>query len=94
MGRHSPHAVTVFGVDRNVVKIKNSYFNRKLIEIDLNLETYGEFRNDMDGFRRRNRPNGFTDNDCVLYEFGYGLEFRDISKIFQKNIRFLCRSII
>jgi len=77
----SAHAVPIFEFDqnRNVFKIKNSYFAQKLIEVDAQIPVYTEFLRNIRVFRRRFRQ-GLTDDDFILHGCGFCVQFRDRSK--------------
>jgi len=81
---NSPHAVTMFEFDqnRNIFKIKNSYFTQKTIEIDERIPIFSEFMRSIPRFRRKIRQNfrNLTDRDWILADVGYCLRFRDRSK--------------
>ena len=72
-----PHAVVLYGVDGNNYIIKNSYYNRKIIQVDQHLPTYDAFRNNPDLFRE-NHP-GIRDDDYITYSSGTVMKFRNKS---------------
>ena len=79
------HAVPIFDFDRNrnVFKIKNSYFDQKSIEVDAQLPVYTAFWRNIQRFRNAAPPN-FTDDHFILHECGYCVQFRDISKFYSR----------
>jgi len=78
-GYNFPHAVTIYKEDRNKFVIKNTYLNRKTIELDSRIPTYQEFRQNQFTFCRNVRKidQNFSNDDFILLHTGFALRFKD-----------------
>ena len=76
LGGHSAHACLAFESNQNIIKIKNSYFAQKTIEVDLGISDYRSYSQNPRRFLRQNPT--FRDDQYLVWQTGRVLQFRDI----------------
>ena len=76
------HSITIFACENNVFKIKNSYFDENMIEIDSQLPTMSDFDRIPNLQQIRQMFPNFSDNNWVLSDVGLCLQFKNKLKRF------------